>query len=75
MADNTILAKLDGIKEKYASISAEITDPEVMNDMKRYIQLNKEYKELGRTGTARQWLTCRKPKIFSSTRKMRRCAR
>ena len=47
MADNTILAKLDGIKEKYASISEQITDPEVMSDMKRYIQLNKEYKELG----------------------------
>lgn len=47
MADNTILAKLDGLKEKYASISAQITDPEVMSDMKRYIQLNKEYKELG----------------------------
>lgn len=47
MADNTILAKLDGIREKYAAISRQITDPEVMNDMKRYIQLNKEYKELG----------------------------
>ena len=47
MADNTILAKLEGIKEKYASISQQITDPEVMSDMKRYIQLNKEYKELG----------------------------
>lgn len=47
MADNTILAKLDGIKEKYANISQQITDPEVMGDMKRYIQLNKEYKELG----------------------------
>lgn len=47
MADNTILGKLDGIKEKYATISAQITDPDVMSDMKRYIQLNKEYKELG----------------------------
>ena len=47
MADNTILAKLEGIREKYASISEQITDPEVMSDMKRYIQLNKEYKELG----------------------------
>ncbi len=47
MADNTILAKLDGIREKYAAISEQITDPAVMNDMKRYIQLNKEYKELG----------------------------
>lgn len=47
MADNTILSKLDGIKDKYATIAAQITDPDVMSDMKRYIQLNKEYKELG----------------------------
>lgn len=47
MADNTILAKLDGIREKYAVISEQITSPEAMSDMKRYIQLNKEYKELG----------------------------
>lgn len=46
MADNSILSKLDGIKAKYELISKEITSPEVMSDMKRYIQLNKEYKEL-----------------------------
>lgn len=42
-----ILEKLEGVIEKYATISAEITDPDVMSDMKRYIQLNREYKELG----------------------------
>ncbi len=47
MAENNILSKLDGIKEKYASIATQITDPDAMADMKRYIQLNKEYKELG----------------------------
>lgn len=47
MAENNILSKLDGIRDKYENISREITDPEVMSDMKRYIQLNKEYKELG----------------------------
>lgn len=46
MAENSILSKLDGIKTKYETISKEITSPEVMSDMKRYIQLNKEYKEL-----------------------------
>ncbi|MFI3263321.1 MAG: peptide chain release factor 1 [Rikenellaceae bacterium] len=46
MAENSILSKLDGIKTKYESISQEITSPEVMSDIKRYIQLNKEYKEL-----------------------------
>lgn len=46
MADNSILSKLEGIKDKFASIATQITDPDVMSDMKRYIQLNKEYKEL-----------------------------
>ena len=46
MADNNILSKLDGLKEKFQSISAQIADPEVIADMKRYVQLNKEYKEL-----------------------------
>lgn len=42
-----ILEKLEGLFEKYETISAQITDPDVINDMKRYIQLNREYKELG----------------------------
>lgn len=46
MADSSILSKLDGIKAKYEAISTDITSPDIMSDMKRYIQLNKEYKEL-----------------------------
>lgn len=46
MSDNRILSKLEGIKAKFASLGAEITSPDAMNDMKRYIQANKEYKEL-----------------------------
>lgn len=46
MSDNRILSKLEGIKAKFASLGEEITSPEAMNDMKRYIQANKEYKEL-----------------------------
>lgn len=42
-----ILEKLEGVKERYNQIAAQITDPDVMSDMKRYIQLNREYKELG----------------------------
>ena len=47
MADKSMLSKLEGIKAKYETIAEQITDPEVMSDMKRYVQLNKEYKELG----------------------------
>lgn len=46
MANNTLLSKLEGIHERYTTLSAEITSPEVMSDMKRYISLNKEYKDL-----------------------------
>lgn len=46
MANNNILSKLEGIKGKYNTIAKQITDPDIMSDMKRYIQLNKEYKEL-----------------------------
>lgn len=42
-----ILEKLEGVIDKYNTIATQITDPDVMSDMKRYIQLNREYKELG----------------------------
>ncbi len=47
MADNTILNRLDGLKLKFEEIGQQMTDPEVIADMKRFVQLNKEYKELG----------------------------
>lgn len=46
MADNTILDKLEGIKEKFNRIEVQINGPEAMNDMKSYIQLSRQYKEL-----------------------------
>lgn len=46
MSDNTILAKLEGLRDKYNTIAARIADPGAMSDMKAYIQLNKDYKEL-----------------------------
>ncbi|MCL2561927.1 MAG: peptide chain release factor 1 [Rikenellaceae bacterium] len=46
MTDNTILDRLDGLKLKYEEIGQQMTDPEVISDMKRFVALNKEYKEL-----------------------------
>jgi peptide chain release factor 1 len=43
---NIILAKLEGLAEKYQEISRQISDSAAMTDMKRYVSLNKEYKEL-----------------------------
>ncbi len=46
MEDNTILRKLEGLRHKFEEIAQQITDPAVISDMKRYISLNKEYREL-----------------------------
>ena len=46
MADTTLLDKVLDLKEKYGELQRQLSDPEVISDMKRYVQLNKEYKEL-----------------------------
>lgn len=46
MADNTILNRLDGLKLKYEETGQKLTDPEVIADVKQFIQFNKEYREL-----------------------------
>ena len=46
MAENSILTRLDGLKLKYEEMGQKLTDPEVIADVKQFVQLNKEYKEL-----------------------------
>ncbi len=46
MAENSILTRLDGLKLKYEEIGQQMTDPEVIADVKKFVALNKEYKEL-----------------------------
>ncbi len=46
MADSSLLSRLDGIEARFEEISTLITDPSVIADMKRYVRLTKEYKEL-----------------------------
>ena len=46
MADNSLLARLDGIESRFEEVSTLITDPDVIADMKRYVKLTKEYKDL-----------------------------
>ena len=41
-----MIDKLKEIVKRYQHIEEQINDPEVVSDMKRYIQLNKDYKEL-----------------------------
>lgn len=46
MAEHAILNRLDGLKHKYEEIGQQMTDPEVISDMKKFISLNKDYREL-----------------------------
>jgi len=41
-----LLEKLEAIHNRFKEVSQLIADPDVIADMKRYIQLNKEYKDL-----------------------------
>lgn len=47
-----ILMRLGAVKDRYIEIGKQIVDPEVINDMKRYVRLTKEYKELEPVVTA-----------------------
>ncbi|MEG2492220.1 MAG: PCRF domain-containing protein, partial [Alistipes sp.] len=46
MSENSILNRLEGLRLKYEETGQKLTDPEVIADVKQFIQLNKEYKEL-----------------------------
>jgi len=41
-----MIDKLEAIKVRFDEVSKQIVDPEVISDMKKYIKLNKEYKDL-----------------------------
>ncbi|MEG0519381.1 MAG: peptide chain release factor 1 [Bacteroidales bacterium] len=46
MSENSLLAKIEGLHAKFSRLQEQISDPSLMDDMKKYVQLNKEYKEL-----------------------------
>lgn len=43
-----MLEKLAAIKERWEKVELELASPEVVADMKRFAQLNREYKDLGK---------------------------
>ncbi len=56
MAENTLLSRLDGIEARFEEVGTLITDPSVIQDMKRYVRLTKEYKDLEKlTAVTRQY--------------------
>jgi len=41
-----ILERLEGVKARFVEVGELLTSPEILSDMKKYIRLNKEYKDL-----------------------------
>ena len=41
-----LLEKLEAIKIRFENVERDLSAPETMKDMKRFAQLNREYKEL-----------------------------
>ena len=44
--DNSLLKRLDGIESRFAEVATLLADPAVIADMKRFVHLTKEYKNL-----------------------------
>ncbi|MDR2804419.1 MAG: peptide chain release factor 1 [Dysgonamonadaceae bacterium] len=53
MGQNTLIDKLDTLVIRFEEIEKRITDPGVMADMKRFVKLNKEYRDLEKIAAAR----------------------
>ncbi|PVX51870.1 peptide chain release factor 1 [Balneicella halophila] len=43
---NLLVDRLEGLYVRFREVGEQITDPDIMQDMKRYVKLTKEYKEL-----------------------------
>lgn len=54
MSQQSLLEKLNALVVRFEEIGTLITDPEVINDMKRYVKLNKEYRDLEKIVEARK---------------------
>jgi peptide chain release factor 1 len=53
MTENSLLNRLDGLVSRFEEVSTLITDPAIARDMKRFVKLNKEYRELEKIVAAR----------------------
>ena len=48
----TLLEKLEGLLIRFEEIGTLITDPAVIGDMKRFVKLTKEYRDLEKISEA-----------------------
>jgi len=54
MSENSLLSRLDGLVSRFEEVGTLITDPAVISDMKRFVKLNKEYRDLEKIVTTRE---------------------
>ena len=78
--NHPLLEKLETYYIRFKEIGQLITDPEVIQDMERYVRLTKEYKELETiTRTADKFkaarLVSRNRKIFCCTKRIKNFAK
>ncbi|MCD8287940.1 MAG: peptide chain release factor 1 [Porphyromonadaceae bacterium] len=57
MSDNKLLEKLESLSLRFQEISTLITDPDVINDRKRFAKLTKEYSDLEKIDNVRKRYT------------------
>lgn len=53
MSQESLIDKLNSLVIRFEEIGKLITDPDVISDMKRYVKLNKEYRDLEKIAHAR----------------------
>jgi peptide chain release factor 1 len=53
MSQTSLLEKLDALVIRFEEIGSLITDPDIISDMKRFVKLNKEYRDLEKISSAR----------------------
>jgi peptide chain release factor 1 len=46
MANNMIIERLEGVKSRFIEVGNMLTQLDILSDMKKYVKLNKEYKDL-----------------------------
>lgn len=54
MAESNLLNRLDGLVSRFEEVGTLITDPAVIADMKRFVKLNKEYRDLEKIVSTRE---------------------
>ena len=80
MAENSLLGKLDGLVSRFEEVGTLITDPAVIADLKRFVKLNKEYRDLEKIVGARSEYVkvlngIEEAKALLSPSKIRKCGK